>query len=168
MYLFLYCNHILFLLRLLGIFLLIFVALSVTYSCMLLPSLLVSLQIYSKILVINFSLLRFSITSLLDFFVNRSCISYTLPLSSSSTSNLFENACKLFCYFNILTFYLLFVNIFFLRWIYHQNCITSSCFDQVLDRLVLVRSIHYCTSTPSLSTTWSPWDLTSLEWEILS
>ena len=39
---------------------------------------------------------------------------------------------------------------------------------QALDLLVSVRYIHYCTSTPDLSTTSSTWGLTSEEWEILS
>ena len=40
---------------------------------------------------------------------------------------------------------------------------------QTLDRLVLVSSMHYCTSTPSLSTSSSSRGLTSLkEWDISS
>ena len=42
------------------------------------------------------------------------------------------------------------------------------CSGQALDLLVSVRSIHYCTSTPDLSTTSSTWGLTSEEWENLS
>ena len=42
-------------------------------------------------------------------------------------------------------------------------------FGQALVRLVAVSSIHYCTSTPALSTSSSPRGLTSLkEWEISS
>ena len=41
-------------------------------------------------------------------------------------------------------------------------------FDQALDRLVPVSSMHCCTSTPGLSTSSSLRGLTSSEWEVLS
>ena len=37
----------------------------------------------------------------------------------------------------------------------------AKCFGQALDRLVAVSSIHYCTSTPALSTSSSSRGLTS-------
>ena len=40
--------------------------------------------------------------------------------------------------------------------------------DQALDLLVSVSSMHYCTSTPDLSTSSSLRGLTSFEWEVLS
>ena len=39
---------------------------------------------------------------------------------------------------------------------------------QTLDRLVTVSSMHYCTSTPALSTSSSSRGLTSFEWDISS
>ena len=44
----------------------------------------------------------------------------------------------------------------------------AKCSGQTLDRLVTVSSMHYCTSTPALSTSSSSRGLTSFEWEISS
>ena len=44
----------------------------------------------------------------------------------------------------------------------HQCCVFcfAKTLGQALDRLVSVSSMHYCTSTPDLSTMWSTWGLT--------
>ena len=78
------------------------------------------------------SLLRFSVFSLLDFFVYRSHIFYTLPLSSSSALNLLENAYKIVLLHtcNNLS-----------DGLYHQNCITSFTFGSS-PRLISTRSLH--------------------------
>ena len=44
----------------------------------------------------------------------------------------------------------------------------AKCSGQTLDRLVTVSSMHYCTSTPALSTSSSSRGLTSFEWDISS
>ena len=48
----------------------------------------------------------------------------------------------------------------------HSQLHNSKYSDQALDLLVSVRYMHYCTSTPDLSTTLSTWGLTNLRYEI--
>ena len=53
----------------------------------------------------------------------------------------------------------------------HSTCgdsRSSQLFGQALTRLVAVSSVHYCTSTPALSTSSSSRGFTSFEWDISS